>query len=276
MDINSKRRLSNSVEIPVLGLGVYLSPEGEITASSVRWAIEAGYRHIDAAAVYGNEESVGEGIRTCGLPRDQLFVTSKLWNDDMRRGRELEAFQETLHRLGTDYLDLYLIHWPVESCHVQSWKVLEQLYASGVVRAIGVSNYHRQHIEAVSAQAKIMPMVNQFECHPYLSQSALLRLCDEYGMVCEAYSPLGGQNGPVLTDPVICELATRRGRTEAQIVLRWHLQRGVVALPKSNHRERICSNLQVFDFVLSDEEMARIDELDRALRTGGDPDNFNF
>ena len=275
MDINSKKTLSNGVELPVIGLGVYLSPEGEATASSVRWAVEAGYRHIDAAAVYGNEESVGEGIRTCGISRDQLFITSKLWNDDMRKGRQLEAFQESLKRLGTDYLDLYLIHWPVEN-HVESWHVLEQLYQSGAVRAIGVSNYHKKHLEAVAAEAKIMPMVNQFECHPFLSQKQLIRLCEEYSMAYEAYSPLGGQGSPVLSDPVIHEIAQKRGRTTAQIILRWHLQRGTVILPKSNHRERIHSNAQIFDFELSREEIEIIDGLDRGLRTGGNPDNFDF
>lgn len=275
MDIHSKKTLANGVELPVLGLGVYLSPEGEVTASSVRWAVEAGYRHIDAAAVYGNEESVGEGVRTCGIPRDQLFITSKLWNDDIRKGRSREAFEESLRRLGTDYLDLYLIHWPVDE-HIQAWKVLEELYEAGKVRAIGVSNYHKQHIEALEGVARIMPMVNQFEMHPYLSQQPLIDLCRQHGMVYEAYSPLGGQNGPVLSDPVINEIAAARGRTAAQIVLRWHLQRGTVILPKSNHRERIVSNAQVFDFQLTDEEMARIDALNRNLRTGGNPDCFDF
>lgn len=275
MNINSKKTLRNGVEIPVLGFGVYLSPAGEVTASSVRWAVEAGYRHIDAAAVYGNEESVGEGIRTCGIPREQLFLTSKLWNDDMRKGRVREAFEESLERLGTDYLDLYLIHWPVDE-HVQAWKVLEELYREGRVRAIGVSNYHKQHLQALERVADVMPMVNQFEMHPYLSQRPLMELCGRYGMVCEAYSPLGGQGGPVLSDPVIHQLAEEKGKTAAQIVLRWHLQRGAVALPKSNHKERICSNAALFDFELTPEEMARMDGLNRDLRTGGNPDCFDF
>lgn len=275
MDINSKKKLSNGVEIPILGLGVYLSPEGEVTANSVRWAVEAGYRHIDAAAVYGNEKSVGEGIRTCGVPRDQLFITSKLWNEDMRKGRSREAFEETLQRLGTDYLDLYLIHWPVDE-HVQAWKVLEELYEAGKVRAIGVSNYHKQHIEALECTAKIMPMINQFEMHPYMSQRALIDLCKEYGMLYEAYSPLGGQNGPVLSDPIINEIAANRGKTTAQIVLRWHLQRGTIILPKSNHKERIISNSKLFDFELSIDEMTRMDALNKDLRTGGNPDCFDF
>jgi len=275
MDINSKKVLSNGVELPVLGFGVYLSPEGKVTADSVRWAVEAGYRHIDAAAIYGNEESVGEGIRTCGIPRDQLFITSKLWNDDMRKGREREAFEESLKRLGTDYLDLYLIHWPVDE-HVKAWKVLEELYEAGKVRAIGVSNYHKQHIDAVKEVAKILPMVNQFECHPYLSQNALIQLSREEGMVCEAYSPLGGQNGPVLSDPVIQGIAAAKGKTAAQIVLRWHLQRGIVILPKSNHQERVQSNAQIFDFELTAEEMALVDSCNKDLRTGSNPDTFNF
>lgn len=273
--IMEKRVLSNGVEIPAIGLGVYLSPEGQATADSVRWAVEAGYRHIDAAAIYGNESSVGEGIRTCGIPRDQLFLTSKLWNDDIRKGRTLEAFKESLERLGTDYLDLYLIHWPVEG-RIEAWHVLEELYRTGAVRAIGVSNYHSQHIAELEGEAKIMPMVNQFECHPYFSQKSLIGLCKQYGMVYESYSPLGGQNGPVLADEKIKEIAEKHGRTSAQIVLRWHLQRGSVVLPKSNHKERIISNFEVFDFTLSEQEMAEIDGLNQNLRTGGDPDHVDF
>lgn len=275
MNIQSRKSLGNGEEIPVLGLGVYLSPEGETTAASVRWAVEAGYRHIDTAAVYGNEASVGEGIRTCGIPREQLFVTSKLWNDDIRKGRELEAFRESLKKLGTEYLDLYLIHWPVEG-FMKSWHILEDLYRNGAVRAIGVSNFHKQHLEMLEAEAEIMPMVNQFECHPYLSQEMLIETSRKYGMVCEAYSPLGGQNGPVLSDPVICKLAREKGCTAAQIVLQWNVHRGLVVLPKSNHRERIESNARLFDVELSQEEIQQIDSLNCGMRTGGDPDHFDF
>ena len=275
MNIQSRKSLGNGEEIPVLGLGVYLSPEGETTAASVRWAVEAGYRHIDTAAVYGNEASVGEGIRTCGMPREQLFVTSKLWNDDIRKGRELEAFRESLKKLGTEYLDLYLIHWPVEG-FMKSWHILEDLYRNGAVRAIGVSNFHKQHLEMLEAEAEIMPMVNQFECHPYLSQEMLIETSRKYGMVCEAYSPLGGQNGPVLSDPVICKLAREKGCTAAQIVLQWNVHRGLVVLPKSNHRERIESNARLFDVELSQEEIQQIDSLNCGMRTGGDPDHFDF
>ena len=275
MNIQSRKSLGNGEEIPVLGLGVYLSPEGETTAASVRWAVEAGYRHIDTAAVYGNEASVGEGIRTCGIPREQLFVTSKLWNDDIRKGRELEAFRESLKKLGPEYLDLYLIHWPVEG-FMKSWHILEDLYRNGAVRAIGVSNFHKQHLEMLEAEAEIMPMVNQFECHPYLSQEMLIETSRKYGMVCEAYSPLGGQNGPVLSDPVICKLAREKGCTAAQIVLQWNVHRGLVVLPKSNHRERIESNARLFDVELSQEEIQQIDSLNCGMRTGGDPDHFDF
>ena len=275
MNIQSRKSLGNGEEIPVLGLGVYLSPEGETTAASVRWAVEAGYRHIDTAAVYGNEASVGEGIQTCGIPREQLFVTSKLWNDDIRKGRELEAFRESLKKLGTEYLDLYLIHWPVEG-FMKSWHILEDLYRNGAVRAIGVSNFHKQHLEMLEAEAEIMPMVNQFECHPYLSQEMLIETSRKYGMVYEAYSPLGGQNGPVLSDPVICKLAREKGCTAAQIVLQWNVHRGLVVLPKSNHRERIESNARLFDVELSQEEIQQIDSLNCGMRTGGDPDHFDF
>jgi len=273
--LSSTRKLPNGVRIPAIGFGVFKSPQGDVTAQSVRWAVEAGYRHIDAAAIYGNEESVGEGVRSCGISREELFITSKLWNADMRAGLEEKAFMESLRKLGTDYLDLYLIHWPVE-CHTKSWKVLEKLYEQGAVRAIGVSNYHAQHLEAVAACANIMPMVNQYECHPYLAQKELSALTDRYGMLREAYRPLGGEGAPVLADPELCRIAEEKGRTPAQIALRWSLQRGFVSLVKSNHQERIIANGKVFDFELTDEEMERINALDRNFRTGSNPDTFTF
>lgn len=269
------KQLPNGIAIPQLGFGVFRSPEGSVTAESVRCAVESGYRHIDTAAIYGNEASVGEGIRTCGISRDQLFITGKIWNKDMRDGNEEKAFMDTLNKLGTDYLDLYLIHWPVE-CHTRSWKVLEHLYETGAVRAIGVSNYHTQHLQQLFASANIGPMVNQFECHPYLTQKELIRYTREQGMLQQSYRPLGGEGAPVLENPVLGEIARERGRTPAQIALRWNLQNESVVLVKSNHADRIRSNLQVFDFTLSDEEMARIDALHCNGRTGSNPDNFNF
>ena len=193
----------------------------------------------------------------------------------MRQGNEEKAFLDTLKKLGTDYLDLYLILWPVE-CHTRSWKVLEHLYEAGALRAIGVSNYHAQHLNALFASANIAPMVNQFECHPYLTQKPLIRLTREMGMLQQSYRPLGGEGAPVLADPVLREIARQKGRTPAQIALRWNLQNESVVLVKSNHAERIRSNLQVFDFTLTAEEMAQIDALHRDGRTGSNPDNFHF
>lgn len=269
------KQLPNGIAIPQLGFGVFRSPEGSVTAESVRCAVESGYRHIDTAAIYGNEASVGEGIATCGISRDQLFITGKIWNKDMRDGNEEKAFLDTLKKLGTDYLDLYLIHWPVE-CHTRSWKVLEHLYEQGAVRAIGVSNYHKQHLDALFASADIAPMVNQFECHPYLTQKNLISLSRDKGMLQQSYRPLGGEGAPVLKDPVLLEIAQARGRTPAQIALRWNLQNESAVLVKSNQTDRIRSNLQVFDFTLTQEEMEQINGLNKNWRTGSNPDSFNF
>ena len=275
MDINSTVTFSNGVQIPQLGFGVFLSPAGEVTARSVCEAIEAGYRHIDTAMIYENEADVCEGIRRSGIDRKELFITTKLWNGDMRKDRVRAAFDESLNKLGMDYVDLYLVHWPVDGFEKQ-WHHLEDLYAAGRIRAIGISNCHAQHIAALEAVAKVKPVANQIEIHPYFSQEPLVALSREHGMLCESYSPLGGQGGTDLADPVIGQIAAAKGKTPAQVIIRWHLQRGLIVLPKSNHRERIFGNRDVFDFELSEQEMAQISALNRDQRNGGDPDNFNF
>ena len=262
--------LNNGVKMPVLGLGVYKS--GEDTKQAVLDALAAGYRHIDTATLYKNEALVGEAIRESGIPREEIFITTKLWNDDMRSGKQMEAIEHSLKLLGTDYVDLYLIHWPVSSALESSWKVLEQIYKEGRARAIGVSNCHMEHLMRVMAVATVVPAVNQVECHPYLSQKSLRTFCNNVSITMEAWSPLG--RGNVLSDPVIGQIAKKHGKTPAQVVLRWELQENWIVIPKSVHKERIVENSQIFDFELDKEDMAKIDSLNQDRHFGTSPDDF--
>lgn len=276
MNLKTTRKLNNGVDIPILGLGVFQSKDGNETVNAVRWAIEAGYRHIDTATVYGNEESVGRGIIESGIKREELFVTTKLWNTDMRQGTQMEAFEKSLERLKMDYVDLYLIHWPVADKYKESWKILEEIYASGRVHAIGVSNFHQHHLEYLLSDAKVVPAINQIECHPQLSQQPLIDYCEKLGIVCEAWSPLGGTGGNLLEHNVLKKLAEKYHKSVAQIILRWDLQRGIVTIPKSVHRDRIISNADLFDFELNVEDMKIINAINKDLRVGANPDNFDF
>lgn len=266
---------NNGVTIPQVGLGVFQTPDGDETANAVRWALEAGYRHIDTAKVYGNEASVAEGIRQSGLAREDIFLTTKLWNDDIRAGRFREAFEESLARLDTDYVDLYLIHWPVDR-RLEAWAEMTRLYEEGKIRAIGVSNFQQHHLEELAEVSDIVPAVNQIESNPYFNNQPLVDYCLEKGIQVEVWSPLGGTGGSILDDERIAAIADRYGKSPAQVVIRWHLQRGTICLPKSTHQERIIANLDVFDFELSDEDMAAMFALERGTRTGADPDNFDF
>lgn len=275
MDLNTTRKLNNGVEIPYLGLGVFQSKDGDETANAVRWAIEAGYRHIDTAAIYRNEESVGKGILESGIDRKDLFITTKLWNEDMRAGRQIEAFEKSLKLLKTDYVDLYLIHWPVEGFQ-KSWKAMEEIYASGRARAIGVSNFHEHHLKDLLSDAKVTPAVNQIESHPLLTQKPLIDYCEKHGIVCEAWSPLGGTGGNLLENQQLKALAGKYGKTVAQVILRWNLQRGVVVIPKSVHKDRIISNTKIYDFELTQEDIEAIEALNCGKRVGPDPESFNF
>ena len=268
--------LGNGVKMPHLGLGTWRSAEGAEVEQSVRWALEIGYRHVDTAAVYGNERGVGRAIRDSRVPREQVFVTTKVWNDDQRAGRDavLRAFDESLRRLDTDYVDLYLVHWPVKGKYVEAWRALEQIYSTGRVKAIGVSNFLVHHLADVLKVASVKPMVNQVEFHPRLVQRQLLDFCRRERIVQEAWSPLmKGKAGEV---PLLRELAGKYGKTPSQVVLRWDLQHGVVTIPKSVRRERLVENADLFDFELSADEMAKVDALDRGERIGADPDHFNF
>ncbi len=267
--------LSNSVDIPVVGLGVFKSNDGAETEQAVKNALECGYRHIDTAMIYQNEKSVGIGIKNSGIDRSKIFLTTKLWNDDIRQGRNEQAFEESLERLQTDYVDLYLIHWPVDG-RLDAWKVLEKLYEEKRVRAIGVSNFHIHHLEELFKIAKILPMVNQIESHPYFSNQELIDYCQSKNIAVQAWSPLGGQGAPLLQDPTINELANKYNKTPVQIIVRWNIQRNVIVLPKSVTKERIASNIQAFDFELTNDDMSAINALNKNERVGSDPDNFNF
>ncbi|MFE7547568.1 aldo/keto reductase [Streptomyces gardneri] len=266
--------LNNGVEIPQLGFGVFQVPDDE-TAAAVTSALETGYRSIDTAAIYGNETGVGRALAASGLPREELFVTTKLWNADQGYDATLRAFDASLAKLGLDYADLYLIHWPTPArdLYRESWRALERLADEGRIRAAGVSNFQPGHLARLMDGAKLVPAVNQVELHPGLQQAELRALHAGLGIATEAWSPLA--QGAVLDDHVIGELAARYGKSSAQVVLRWHLQLGTVVIPKSVTPARIRENFEVFDFALTDEEMSAVASLDRGLRTGPHPDELN-
>jgi len=270
--------LNDGHSIPQLGFGVFQIPP-EDTARAVREALEIGYRHIDTAQMYGNEAGVGRGIREAGLDRDEVFITSKLNNghhepDDARR-----AFEGTLRELDTDHVDLFLIHWPLPTRYggdfVSTWKVLEEFRADGRARSIGVSNFQIDHLQRIADEAGVLPAVNQIELHPYLQNRSVKAWGENHGIVTEAWSPIA--QGAVVDDPAIAEIADRHGRTAAQVVLRWHIQKGNVVFPKSSNPQRMRENFEIFDFDLSVEDLASIDGLDRgeAGRTGPHPDTFD-
>ncbi len=279
---NGTFQLHNKVEIPQVGFGTWQMPDGETAADAVMHAIEAGYTHIDTAAVYHNEIGVGAGIRMSGVPREKLFVTSKLWNDVRGYEETLKAFDASLKRLALDYLDLYLIHWPrplafrdtYQEVNRETWKAFEYLLEKGYVRAIGVSNFLPVHMEALLKTAQVIPMVDQIEFHPGWMQPETAAFCKEHDILVEAWSPLG--SGKLLEDPKLKEFGQKYGRSTAQICLRWCLQKGHLPLPKSVTPVRIKENLQLFDFQISQEDMAAIDKLECVGRTGSDPDNAKF
>lgn len=266
--------LHNGVKMPWFGLGVYLTKAGQEVIQAVKYAIKAGYRSIDTAAYYKNEEGVGQAIKETGFPREELFITTKVWNTDQGYESTLKAFNESLKKLDLEYIDLYLIHWPVKEKYKETWKALETLYKEGKVRAIGVCNFQIHHLEDLLADAEITPMVNQVECHPKLSQKELLEYCRAHNIQLEAWSPLG--RGKMLDDSTLQELAIKYDKTIAQIILRWDLQNEIVTIPKSIHEQRIIENADVFNFELSKEDMDIINSLNRDQRNGPDPDNFHF
>ncbi|MEU1128176.1 aldo/keto reductase [Streptomyces sp. NPDC005899] len=266
--------LNNGVTIPQLGFGVFQIPDDE-TTQAVTDALAAGYRSIDTAAVYGNEAGVGRALAASGIPRDELFVTTKVWNADQGYDATLAAFEASLSELGLDHVDLYLIHWPTPArdLYTETWRALEKLTADGRIRAAGVSNFQPAHLRRLIEESSLVPAVNQIELHPGLQQKELRGLHAEHGIATEAWSPLA--QGALLDDDVLVTIAGRHGKTPAQVVLRWHLQLGNVVIPKSVTPARIRQNIDVFDFELSDEDMAAIAGLDRGMRTGPDPDTTN-
>ena len=273
-DLASTVRLRNGVAIPWVGLGVFKSPPGTETRQAVRWALEIGYRHIDTAAYYQNEADVAGGLADSGVPREQVFLTTKVWNSDQGYEQTLKAFDRSRRNLGVDVVDLYLVHWPVKGRFVDTWRAMEKLLADGKVRAIGVSNFLVHHLEELGAASTVPPAVNQVEFHPFLQQKDLLDYDSRSGIRHEAWSPL--TRGRNLEHALITAIARKHGRTNAQVLVRWDLQLGVVTIPKSVHRERILENSRVFDFQLDDDDMGRLAGLDAGSRIGADPDTFNF
>ncbi|MDG3577558.1 aldo/keto reductase [Rhizobium sp. YJ-22] len=262
--------------IPQFGLGVWQTPN-EIAAPTVKTAIEAGYRHVDTAAIYGNEEGVGEGIRASGIDRKDIYLTTKLWNDAQGYDSTLRAFDASLKRLGTDYVDLYLIHWPVprKDRYIDTWKAFVTLKDEGRVRSIGVSNFYPEHIERIVAETGVVPVINQIELHPDFQQRAARAAHAKLGVVTQSWSPLG--QSKLFTHPVIAKIAAKHGKTPAQVIIRWHLDSGLVVIPKSITPSRIVENFQVFDFKLDTDDMVEIDLLDNpGARLGPDPMTADF
>ncbi|WP_151734023.1 aldo/keto reductase ['Paenibacillus yunnanensis' Narsing Rao et al. 2020] len=274
MNLQSTVKLANGVDMPWLGLGVYKVKEGQEVIESVQAAIRTGYRSIDTAALYGNEEGVGQAIRESGVSREELFITTKVWNSDQGYESTLAAFGQSLSKLGLDYIDLYLVHWPVKGKYKYTWRALEKLYADGKVRAIGVSNFQIHHLEDLLGEATVKPMVNQVELHPLLSQLELREYCANQGIQIEAWAPLA--QGQLLDNELLQQIADTHGKSIAQVIIRWDIQSGIVTIPKSIKAQRISENADVFGFELSAAEMAQIDGLNINRRIGADPDNFNF
>ncbi|MHA0858325.1 aldo/keto reductase [Paenibacillus sp. CMAA1364] len=276
-NLQSTTTLSNGVKMPWFGLGVYKASDGAEVIQAVTTAIKNGYRSIDTAAIYENEEGVGQALREVmqdqGIRRDELFITSKVWNDDQGYESTLDAFDKTMTKLGLEQLDLYLIHWPVKHKYKDTWRALEKLYQDGRIRAIGVSNFHVHHLNDLLQDAHIKPMVNQVEYHPRLAQHELHSYCKQHGIQLEAWSPL--MQGRLLDNATLQEIAQKHGKTVAQVILRWDIQNQVVTIPKSITKERIIENADIFDFQLSSEDMRMIEGMNEDLRVGTNPEQFD-
>ncbi|MGF1637689.1 MAG: aldo/keto reductase [Cyclobacteriaceae bacterium] len=273
-DINGTVKLHNDIEMPYLGLGVFKAKEGDEVKEAIKHALHMGYRHIDTASVYKNEVGVGQAVKESGTKREEIFITTKVWNDSQGYDPTLRALDESLKRLDMTYVDLYLVHWPVKGKYKETWRALEQLYKQGKVKAIGVSNFLIHHLEDLLPSCEIVPMVNQIEYHPYLTQPKLIKYCLANKIRPTAWSPL--MQGHITEVELLKNMAAKHGKTPAHIALRWNLQKGVITIPKSVNPQRINANADLFDFELSDEEVAQIDGLNQGKRFGADPDNFNF
>lgn len=273
-NLQSTATLSNGVQMPWLGLGVFKAEEGQEVIDAVKAAIKAGYRSIDTASLYRNEEGVGQAIKESGVAREELFITTKVWNSDQGYESTIAAFDTSLNKLGLDYIDLYLIHWPVKGKYKDTWRALEKLYSDGKVRAIGISNFQIHQIEDLLTVAKVKPMVNQVELHPLLSQVELREYSRKQGIQIEAWAPLA--QGQLLDNELIKEIAVQHNKSVAQIIIRWDLQNEIVTIPKSIKDHRIIENADVYDFELSVQEMERINAINQDQRIGPDPDHFDF
>jgi Aldo/keto reductases, related to diketogulonate reductase len=268
-------KLNNGIEIPSVGLGVFRL-ENKETQQVVESALSIGYRHIDTAEYYANEEAVGAGVKASGIPRKEMFVTTKCWNENLRKDTVMKAFEKSLKKLDMDYVDLYLIHWPVSGKIQEAWKVFEQIYSSGRAKSIGVSNFKQHHLESLKEVSTITPAVNQIELHPYLIQEDVVEYCNSAGIKVEAWSPFAANKMDLFKEKTIVDIANKHSKTPAQVILRWDYQRGIIVIPKSSHKERQAENLNIFDFNLTDEDMTQISMLNKNKRVGADPDNFNF
>ena len=266
-------KLNNGLKMPQAGLGVWQSGNGEEVINAIHWALAAGYRHIDTAKIYKNEEAVGKAIASADAPREDIWLTTKIWNDDIRQGRATAALDESLERLGVDYVDLLLLHWPVDG-YKKAWKDLEAAVAAGKVKAIGLSNFMEEHLQDILEVGEVPPAVNQIEYHPYLVQAEAISACDEHDIAITAWSPL--MQGEFLKEPLFGKIAKQYDKTAAQVVLRWCLQNDIIVIPKSTNKGRIEENFDIFDFELNEKDMVAIDELERGKHFGPDPHNFDF
>lgn len=266
-------QLANGVKMPLLGLGVFKA-NGPDTQQAVKWALEAGYRSIDTAAIYGNETEVGNALKESKVPREHLFITTKVWNTDQGYDTTIKAFEQSLQKLQLTYLDLYLIHWPVQDKFLDTWRALEMLYNEGKIKAIGVCNFQPHHLDTLIQASNIVPMVNQIELHPFLTQEDVRKYCKQHNIVVEAWSPLG--RGKMLDNPQLKEIADRHKKSIAQIILRWDIQNDIVTIPKSVKQNRIIENADIFDFSLNPDEIKAINALNKNERIGEDPDHFKF
>ena len=269
-------KTNNDLTVPMLGFGVFLVEDGQSCEDAVKCALDVGYRHIDTAAIYKNEESVGRAIKESGVPREDIFLTTKVWNEVQRTGDPLQAIDESLKKLGTDYVDLYLIHWPVPGKYVDTWLAMEKIYKSGKAKSIGVSNFHINHLEDIKKVWSINPVMNQIELHPRLTQKPIIEWCKNNNIIPQSWSPLGASKNNLLTNETLTTIGKKYNKTAAQVILRWNIDLGIVTIPKSVTPSRIKENFDIFDFELTPEEITKIDELNTNERVGSSPDNFNF
>ncbi len=272
--ISDTAKLHNGVEMPWLGLGVFQTEEGDEVLQAVEVALKAGYRHIDTAAIYQNEQGVGQALGASDVPREDVFVTTKVWNTDQGFDSTLRAFEQSQEKLNLDYVDLYLVHWAVKGKYTDTWKALEKLYQDGLVKAIGVSNFEPHHLEDIFKICDIKPMVNQVELHPWFPQKPLHDFCKQHHIQIEAWGPLS--RGQALNEPTVKAIADKHGKSPAQVFIRWELQSEIVTIPKSVKPGRIQGNAEVYDFELDAEDMVQMASMDQNKRLGPDPDNFDF